>query len=107
VGGAVSDLALVLTMAIAVSPNEDEIRDWTGLPWDRVDSALEDLSRRDVVRAEGENYFARQRECANCSRSGLEMVGETIYIDPESLRWFCHDCWDTEIEQLRALVEGA
>jgi hypothetical protein len=107
VGSAVSDRALVLTEVIAVSQNKDEIRDWTGLPWDRVDSTLEDLTRRDIVASGGDHYYARQRGCANCSRPGFEMEGETVFIDPESLRWFCKDCWNADIEQLRALVEGS
>lgn len=107
-GSAVSDRALVLTEVIAVSQNKDEIRDWVGLPWDRVDSTLEDLIRLGIVGSAGEHYYyARQRGCACCSRPGMGMEGETVFIDPESLRWFCEDCWDAGIEQLRALVEGS
>lgn len=104
-GSTVSDRALVLSLVIAGSQNEDEIREWTGLPWDRVDLTLADLARRDIVRLGGDHYLARQRDCAHCSRPGFEMEGERVYIDPESLRWLCADCWDSEIEQLRALVE--
>jgi hypothetical protein len=32
------------------------------------------------------------------------MKGEAICIDPESLCWYCEECWDAEVDRVRGLV---
>ena len=50
------------------------------------------------------HHRATQRECAVCGREASAMKGETISIDPETLRWSCGGCQDDEVERVRAIV---
>jgi hypothetical protein len=78
------------------------------LSYQRIDAAISQLRRRGTVRHLGGGYWwVRQRECAGaCGRRGETFKGEAVYVDPETLRWFCWDCWESEGNRVQALVIG-
>ena len=99
------DRISVVAAIIAASLTAQQVRDRTNLPWERVESALAYLRRRDIARNVGGGYYrANQLDCAGCSRSGRTMKGQAVYIDPETFRWFCEECWDAEAEHVKELV---
>ena len=99
------DRISVLAAIIAAPLTAQQIRERTDLPWERVKSAIAYLKRHDIARSMGGGHcHAYQRECAVCSHSAGTMKGHAVYVDPETFRWFCEECWDAEVERVKALV---
>jgi hypothetical protein len=105
-GPSYDDLATVVSCCIAIRTPQ-RIRDLAGLPRERTESALAHLRRRDLVRdREGGRVATRQRTCGGgCDRSARRLDG--VYVDPETLRWFCPACWDADVERVAAIVGRA
>jgi hypothetical protein len=98
----VDDMQSVLAVVINSSLDARQVRDWTGLSWERTQRALRELSRRDLARSTGGQWASYQRKCARCDQRSSG--GSEIMIDGETLRWFCVDCWTAEAEDVRNLV---
>ena len=102
-GPSYDELATVVTCSIAIRTPQ-RIRDLARLSGEQMETALEHLRRRDVVRdLDGGRVATRQRTCAGaCGRSVRRLSG--VYVDPETLRWFCPDCWDADVARVAAIV---
>lgn len=101
------DLSLVLVNCIDHPRSRDRIRDLTGLPWEQLGRLLAELRRRGLARTVGGGqWLSHQRSCGgSCMRPASEMAGAAVEFDPETLRWFCADCWEGEIAYVRSLVD--
>ena len=97
------ELALVISCSIT-ERTPRRIHELCGLSWARTESALEHLCRRRVLRDRGDGRVAtRQRTCAGaCDRRPRQLGG--VYVDPETLRWFCAACWDADVDRVAAIV---
>lgn len=85
----------VLAVIVATALSAEQVRDRTGLPSDRVESALAYLRREHFARNVGGGRFRScQLDCAGCSRSGRTTREQSVQIDPKTFRWFCNACWD-------------
>ena len=103
------DLADVLAaLAGGASLTKDQLREATHLMAPDIDRAVTNLKGRSLVRHMGRGYWsATQRECAGaCARRGRDLRGQTVEFDPETLRWFCGDCWAEQVAQVRGIVDG-
>jgi hypothetical protein len=102
-GPSYDELATVVTCSIAIRTPQ-RIRELAGLSRDRAEEALEHLRHRDLVRdMDGGRVATRQRTCAgDCARGVRRLSG--VYVDPETLRWFCPDCWDADVRRVAAIV---
>jgi hypothetical protein len=97
------DLADVLAAVIDVGRSARQIRDATGLNWERTQRAVADLASRDIIRSQGGGYYrTRQRRCRRCD----ELRPDAVAVDPETLAWLCAECWKQDVERTRRLVEA-
>jgi PHP family Zn ribbon phosphoesterase len=101
----VDELQSVVAVLIGRSLSAEQVRDWSGVSWEQTRDALRTLTRRGIVRNYGAGHYgACQRTCATCERDARTLRGEAVCIDPESLRWFCEDCWNAEVRAVERIV---
>ena len=98
------ELALVITCSITErTPRRihESVRAVLGRGRSRRSSTC---CRRRVLRDRGGGRVAtRQRTCGGaCERRPRELGG--VYVDPETLRWFCAACWDADVDRVAAIV---
>lgn len=100
------ELASVLAAIIASAKPPEQIRDSTGLPWETVMAAIQELRGREMIRDIFGHQLTHQRLCAgSCMRDGHYLRGHAVVFAPESMRWFCEECWKAEAEHVQGLVE--
>ena len=96
------DLADVLAAVIDVGRSAQQIREATGLSWERAQPAVAELASRDVIRNQRGGYYrAHQRRCRRCDA----LRPDAVAVDPETLAWLCSECWTQDVERTRRLVE--
>jgi len=102
------DLASVLVAVLPRELSTVRIRFHVALTPEATKAALAYLTGRGTVRNSGGGWYrARQRICAGaCQREAREIRCREVIVDPETLRWFCADCWREEVEQIRLMVEA-
>ena len=98
------DLAIVITCSI-IERTPRRIHDLSGLSWDADGvggGAPAPAPRPARPRRRPRRDAPADVRRSRATRRPRELGG--VYVDPETLRWFCAACWDADVDRVAAIV---